>query len=155
MRGFRSIQLTTLVSFLLCYDYGFAYARFILEFTDGRKITVSNYEDLGQSIRVYTPNGSFAFRKEDVARIIDQKPPTQFVQAPVETPPPSRQLPETSPLVSPPVTPRAIVHDDPPLLPGWDFIAGVALEGLYRARFFVALFIGLKVFQFFLPASFR
>jgi len=49
--------------------------------------------------------------------------------------------------------PKAAAPDPLPSLPGE--VAGVVMGGLYRGRFFVALFIGLKALQFFLPASFR
>ena len=48
-----------------------ARAQFIIEFTDGNRITVSNYKDEGQKIKIHTLEGWFAFRKEDVANIID------------------------------------------------------------------------------------
>jgi hypothetical protein len=51
-----------------------AKAHFIIEFTDGTNITVSNYREIGQTVKVYTQQGWFAFRKEDIARIIDTTP---------------------------------------------------------------------------------
>ena len=145
-----------LVALLLVRDS--AYAKFTLEFTDGRKITVSNYKEVGQTVTVYTSNGSFAFRKSDIARIIDiespQPKPTRPMQAPAYTPPPAPQPTEERPTVSSPLIPRTTTHDPLPL-PDWDVMFGFVAEGVYRARFFIALFAGLKVLQFFLPASIR
>jgi hypothetical protein len=153
----RLLRLFPVLGVILLCLRDSADATSVLEFTDGRKITVSNYKEIGQSVRVYTPNGSFSFRKEDIARIINQDPPqpARSVQTPAETPPPVRQVKNENPPVSSPVTPRAATYDELPPLPGWDYITDVMMEGLHRARFFVALLIGLKVLQFFLPASLR
>ena len=51
--------------------------------------------------------------------------------------------------------PTTAAPDPLPSIPGWEEMAGVVMEGLYRGRFFVALFVGLKALQFFLPTSFR
>lgn len=48
-----------------------ARADFIIEFTDGRHVTVGRYVDEEQTIRVYTPWGVIGFRKEDVKRITE------------------------------------------------------------------------------------
>jgi hypothetical protein len=46
-------------------------ADFIIEFTDGRQVTVGRYVDEGQTIKIYTPQGAIAFRKDDVKRITE------------------------------------------------------------------------------------
>jgi hypothetical protein len=150
-------RLFLVLGLFLLLSWDVAHARAVLEFTDGRKITVSNYEDIGQAIKVYTSNGSFAFRKKDIARIIDQEspPPTRSVQVPVDTPLPLPRPKEERPTTSSLTTPRTASHDALPSLPGWDEAADLVMEGLYRARFFVALFVGLKLLQFFLPTSFH
>jgi hypothetical protein len=66
-----SSQLILVFSALFCLFPVVARAQFIIEFTDGNRITVSNYKDEGQRIRIHTLEGWFAFRKEDVANIID------------------------------------------------------------------------------------
>jgi len=62
-------------------------AHFIIEFTDGTRVTVSNYKEVGQTVKVYTQAGWFAFRKDDVARVIDTNPGKgrQSPDAPAET----------------------------------------------------------------------
>lgn len=151
------LRLFLVLGLFLLLTWDVAYARAVLEFTDGRKITVSNYEDIGQAIKVYTPNGSFAFRKKDIARIIDQEssPPPKSAPVPIDPLPPVRQPKEERPSASPLTTLSTASHDALPPLPGWDDVADLVMEGLYRARFFVALFVGLKILQFFLPTSFH
>ena len=46
-----------------------AQADFIIEFTDGRQVTVGQYVDEGRTIKIYTPQGAIGFRKDDVKRI--------------------------------------------------------------------------------------
>jgi hypothetical protein len=48
-----------------------ARADFIIEFMDGRQVTVSRYVDEGQTIKIYTPQGMLGFRKADVKRITE------------------------------------------------------------------------------------
>ena len=160
MPSLRFLPLLSILAALLFFPQASAHAKFTLEFTDGRKITVSNYEEMGQTVKVYTSNGSFAFRKNDIARITNQEP----LQAKRPAPAPAYTLAPTAapepqptaerPTVSAPVTPLASTHDTP-LFPGWDDMFGFVTEGMYRARFFIALFAGLKLLQFFLPASLR
>ncbi len=69
---FLFIVLTFGALLLLLSDIAQAY--FIIEFIDGTRITVSNYKEVGQTVKVYTQEGWFAFRKDDVARIIDTNP---------------------------------------------------------------------------------
>ncbi len=47
-----------------------AHAQFLIEFTDGRQMTVRSYKEEGEKVKVYTPSGSFAFRKGDVKQIV-------------------------------------------------------------------------------------
>jgi hypothetical protein len=46
-------------------------ADFILEFTDGRKVTVGRYVEEGQTIKIYNALGAISFRKADVKRITE------------------------------------------------------------------------------------
>jgi hypothetical protein len=161
VRSFRSIQLAVVIALLLCYDYVPAHAKFILEFTDGRKLTVSNYKEIGQSIRVYTPNGSFAFRKEDIARIVNAEraqptpQPTPPERSTIAAPLASVRQEEASPPVPAAVTPRAAEGEALPPFPGWDEAVDLAAEGLYRARFVIGLLVGLKALKMVFAASFR
>lgn len=46
------------------------WADFVIEFTDGRQITIGHYVDKGRTIAVHTARGIIGFRKEDVKRIL-------------------------------------------------------------------------------------
>ena len=71
MSRYCSSRLVLALSALLFLLPVAAQAQFIIEFTDGNWITVSNYKEENQKIKIHTSEGWFAFRKEDVARIID------------------------------------------------------------------------------------
>src|SRR5215470_5681936 len=47
-----------------------AQADFIIEFLDGRKVTVGHYFEEGQTIKIYTPQGTVGFPKAEIKRII-------------------------------------------------------------------------------------
>jgi len=49
-------------------------AHFIIEFTDGTRIIVSNYKEVDRAVKVYTKEGWFAFLKNDITKIIDTNP---------------------------------------------------------------------------------
>ena len=155
MPRLQYLRVFSLLSVILLLTQESAHANFILEFTNGRKVTVSNYEEIGQNVKVYTPNGSFAFRKEDIVHISDMRQPRPTPPAQPAASLHSTTQIETSP--APPSTsmPTTAAPVPLPSLPGWEEMAGVVMEGLYRGRFFVALFVGLKALQFFLPTSFR
>jgi hypothetical protein len=46
-----------------------AQADFVIEFVDGRKVTVGHYFEEGAMIKIYTPQGSIGFSKAEVKRI--------------------------------------------------------------------------------------
>jgi hypothetical protein len=48
-----------------------ARADFVIKFTDGGQVIVHRYVEEGQTIKVYTPQGTISFRKDDVARITE------------------------------------------------------------------------------------
>ncbi len=48
-----------------------AQADFIIEFTNGSRMTVSKYKEESATVKVYTAQGWFGFRKEDISEIID------------------------------------------------------------------------------------
>ena len=58
------------LSGLLFLSTATAYAQFLIEFTDGQRIKVASYKEEGEQVTVYTPSGSFAFRKGDVKQIV-------------------------------------------------------------------------------------
>src|SRR5229473_5604189 len=96
MSRYCSSQLVLALSALLFLLPVAAQAQFIIEFTDGNRITVSNYKEEGQKIKIHTLEGWFAFRKEDVTQIIDlttgkkvrslDSPPDTKLAAPSQTP---------------------------------------------------------------------
>lgn len=47
-----------------------AQADFIIEFLDGRKVTVGHYFEEGATIKIYTPQGTIGFAKAEVKRIL-------------------------------------------------------------------------------------
>ena len=51
-----------------------ASAKYLIEFSDGQRMTVSNYEQAGDTVKVHTSLGSFAFRKDDVVHITNLNP---------------------------------------------------------------------------------
>jgi hypothetical protein len=59
-------------------------ADFSIEFTDGQRVTVSQYVDEGQTLKIYTPQGAIAFRKDDVKRITEVGI-TQSTDTPLDT----------------------------------------------------------------------
>ncbi len=61
-----------------------AWADFIIEFTDGRQVTVSRYVDEGQTIKIYAPQGAIGFRKDNVRRITEVGA-NQSINTPLET----------------------------------------------------------------------
>ena len=155
MRDFRLVQLAIVVVFVLVLGRVPAHAAFIIEFADGQKMTVSNYQEVGPYIKVFTLNGSFAFRKEDIIQIVgtEQKPaaPRPTTDAPL----PSARHEEPRQALPAAVTRKTATHDALPALPSWDGLFGLAMEGVYRGRFFIGFFVGVKVLQFFLPATFH
>jgi len=58
------------LSGLLFLSVATAHAQFLIEFTDGRQMKVASYREEGEQVTVYTPSGSFAFRKGDVKQIV-------------------------------------------------------------------------------------
>lgn len=156
MRDFRLVQFVIVVMIILVLGRVSAHAAFIIEFADGRKITVTNYQEIGPHIKVYTLNGSFAFRKADIVRIVntEQQPSTPLTRPMTDAPLPSVRHEES--LQAPPAaaTRRAATHDALPPLP-WADMFDFAMDGVYRGRFFIGLFVGFKVLQFFLPATFH
>ena len=69
-----SIRVTFLLGMLLLFQPPTVFAKYLIEFADGQRMTVSNYEEIGDTLKVHTSLGSFAFRKDDVIHITDLNP---------------------------------------------------------------------------------
>jgi len=156
-RLMQPAQFAIVVIILLLIERVPAHAAFVLEFADGRKMTVANYQEVGPTVKVYTVNGSFAFRKKDIVRIVstEQQPSPALARPMTDAPLPAARSDES--LHAPPsiVTRQTATHDALPLLPSWADLVDFAMVGVYRGRFFIGIFVGFKVLQFFLPATFH
>ena len=56
------IRILFLLGALLLFQPLSASAKYLIEFADGQRMTVSNYEQVGDTVKVHTSLGSFAFR---------------------------------------------------------------------------------------------
>ena len=137
-----------------------ASAKYLIEFADGQRMTVSNYEETGDTVKVYTSLGSFAFRKNDVVHITNLNPgqkkkpvaekesvsSIQVKQDPLPTPTPvvEAKKPDPKPTQHPATRSKEMQ----------DFVSQIE-DGLFRMRYVFALIIGLKVFKIFFAASVR
>ncbi len=61
-----------------------ARADFIIKFTDGGQVIVHRYAEEGQTIKVYTPQGTISFRKDEVERITEVDA-NKSISTPLET----------------------------------------------------------------------
>ncbi len=156
-RLMQSAQFVIVVLIILVIERIPAHAAFMLEFADGRKMTVANYQEVGPTIKVYTVNGSFAFRKKDIVRIVstEQQPSPPLARPMTGAPLPSARHEESLHASPSTVTRQTATHDAPLSLPGWTDLVDFAMAGVYRGRFFIGLLVGVKVLQFFLPATFH
>jgi preprotein translocase subunit SecF len=140
---------------LLLFQPLTASAKYLIEFADGQRMTVSNYEQAGDTVKVHTSLGSFAFRKDDVVHITDlnprekKKPVAEKVERPVQ---PKKEATQGAVLAEkkPQSKPDAI--SDTQSKEMQDFMSQVE-DGLFRMRYMFALIIGLKVFKIFFAAS--
>jgi hypothetical protein len=141
---------------LLCVLPITAQAKFLIEFTDGHNMTVANYEERGDTIKVYTSLGSFAFQKQDITKITNlntekkTKKPTATAKArPFSSSPPEKE-PEVLALEKrPDPSPQKEQHTSSPL----ENIASQVEDGLFRMRYVFALAAGLKALKIFFAAS--
>ena len=155
MGHLRSLRLTFIFSALLCLLPVAAHAKFIIEFSDGHRMTVSNYEEQGEMLKVYTSLGSFSFHKADVIQITkaDERNPTK----PAETRKHSVHIPEKEyGEILPesgdiPPQPQEQPRSSSPIQ---DFASQIE-DGLFRMRYIFALAIGIKALKVFLAASVR
>lgn len=153
----HSIRMLLLLGALLLFQPLTASAKYLIEFADGQRMTVSNYEETGETVKVHTSLGSFAFRKDDVVHITDlnpgqkKKPAAEKVQRFVQPKTEDTQiavLAEQKPQNKP--TPIPGTHSKEMQ----DFMSQIE-DGLFRMRYVFALIIGLKVFKIFFAASVR
>jgi len=151
------IRILFLLGALLLFQPLTASAKYLIEFADGQRMTVSNYEEAGDTVKVHTSLGSFAFRKDDVVHITDlnpgekKKPVAEKVQRPVQ---PQKEDTQVAVLAEkkPQSKPAPISGTQSKEMQ--DFMSQVE-DGLFRMRYVFALIIGLKVFKIFFAASVR
>ena len=157
MNHHYSIRVTFLLGTLLLFQPSTASAKYLIEFADGQRMTVSNYEEIGDTLKVHTSLGSFAFRKDDVIHITDLNPGEKknSLNEKVEHPRQPKQeraqvdvLAEKKPHSKPDSAPETQTKEME------NFMSQVE-DGLFRMRYVFALIIGLKVFKIFFAASVR
>lgn len=156
MRHRFSLRATFGLCALLCLLPISAHAKFLIEFADGHNMTVANYEERGNTVKVYTSLGSFSFQKSDIINITDldagkkAKKPAVTVKARPLPPPPVTKEPETPALEKRPVTtPPKEQKKSSPL----EDVASQVEDGLFRMRYVFALAAGLKALKIFFAAS--
>ena len=143
-----------------------AHAKFIIEFADGHRMTVSNYEETEREVKVYTSLGSFAFRREDVVQIIDTNPGKKAKSVEPLPEPGSSSVQGGEEQAARPQGEEAKAKTEkrPDLAQVkealgnsaevQDFVTQVE-DGLFRMRYVFALIIGLKAVKLFFAASVR
>jgi len=160
MYRYHPFRIILLLGALLLIHPLTASAKYLIEFADGQRMTVSNYEETGDTVKVYTSLGSFAFRKNDVVHITNLNPGQKKKPVAEKENPSSIQAKQ-----DPPPTPAPVVEvkkPDPKPTPHpatqskemQDFVSQIE-DGLFRMRYVFALIIGLKVFKIFFAASVR
>lgn len=148
-------------------------AQYLIEFTDGRQMTVPSYKEEGEKVKVYTPSGSFAFRKDDIKRIETLHEPEAKKTGPESLDGPARverPKPEPAPVVAPaePLktekpAPKGFEGDLTPTDQLWDALSHVPMENffdfvtssLYQLRYLIGLLALGKILKIFLIGSMR
>jgi len=152
-------------------------AQFIIEFTDGNRITVSNYKEEGQKIKIRTSEGWFAFRREDVANIIDLTTDKKARNLPSPQDMPSTSSAEIKEKAKPQIVESAPaperskaltkIETRPTLellreaassvgtLPKFQDLFEQVKKGIFEIRYVIALLLGVKVLKIFFSASIR
>jgi len=156
MRHHFPLQIILVLSALLLLLPVSAHAKFDLEFVDGHHMTVANYEESGEIVKVHTSLGSFAFQKNDIVKITDLDPgkkakkPTTIAKVPLPlTPAPDKEPEDASPVERGPSTPVGSTRGVSPL----EDVAAQVEDGLFRMRYVVALVVGVKALKIFFAAS--
>ena len=163
MYRYHPFRVVLLLGALLLVHPLTASAKYLIEFADGQRMTVSNYEETGDTVKVYTSLGSFAFRKNDVVHITNlnpgqkkkltaaEKDESSVIQAQTKPDP----LPAPAPVVEvKKPDPKPAQHPATRSKEMQDFVSQIE-DGLFRMRYVFALIIGLKVFKIFFAASVR
>jgi len=176
MSRYCSSQLVLALCALLFLLPVAAQAQFIIEFTDGNRITVSNYKEEGQKIKIHTLEGWFAFRKEDVARIIDlttgkkvrslDSPPDTKAASPAEMK--EKAKPQTVESEPAPEKNKALTEIETRstlelLKEAASYLGTTSLQdlfervkgGVFQLRYVLALLLGVKVLKIFFSAGIR
>ena len=158
MRHHIPLRITVVLSALLFLLPVAAHAKFIIEFADGHHMTVANYEENGDTVKVHTSLGSFAFQKNDIVKITDLDPgkktkkPTATAKATMpQAPTPAKEHTEASPIERPAKTTPRPTREDSPL----EDVASQVEDGLFRMRYVFALVAGVKALKIFFAASAR
>ena len=148
-------------------------AQYLIEFTDGRRMTVPSYKDEGEKVKVYTPSGSFAFQKGDIKRIKTlrdpqaKRPEAKALDMPARIAP---KKPEPAPVVAQAelaktqkLTPKASLSDLTPTDQLWDALSQVQMgnffdfvkSSLYQIRYLIGLLAFGKILKIFLIGTVR
>jgi hypothetical protein len=149
MRRPSPLQILFVLSALLFLLPVSAHAKFIIEFADGHRMTVANYEENGDTVRVHTSLGSFAFQKKDIVKITDldggkkAKKPVATAKASATPEPPPVERSTKAP-------PSPTRHSSP-----LEDVASQVEDGLFRMRYVFALMAGVKALKIFFAASAR
>jgi len=158
MRHRFSFRTTFGLCALLCLLPISAHAKFLIEFADGHNMTVANYEQQGDTVKVYTSLGSFAFQKNDIVNITDldagkkaKKSPVTAKARPLPTPPVAKEPETPTPEKRSAPTPQKEQKNSSPL----EDVASQVEDGLFRMRYVFALAAGLKALKIFFAASTR
>ncbi|MSQ47372.1 MAG: hypothetical protein EXR78_03120 [Deltaproteobacteria bacterium] len=157
-RHYYPIRLFFLLGALLLFQPSTASAKYLIEFADGQRMTVSNYEEIGSTVKVYTSLGSFAFRKDDVVHITNLNPGEK--KNPLTEGKETRSVQSKKGDAQISVLAEKKPASEPAPITGTqtkemqNFMSQVE-DGLFRMRYVFALIIGLKVFKIFFAASVR
>jgi len=115
MRHRFPLRTTLGLCALLCLLPISAHAKFLIEFADGHNMTVANYEEQGNTVKVYTSLGSFSFQKSDIINITDldagkkaKKPAVTAKARPLPPPSAVKEQEAPAPEKRPTSTPRSL-----------------------------------------------
>ncbi len=158
MRHPSPLRIIFVLSALLFLLPVSAHAKFIIEFADGHRMTVANYEENGDTVRVHTSLGSFAFQKKDIVKITDldggkkaKKPVATAKASATPNPAPVKERLEPPPVERSTKVPPSPTRHSSPL----EDVASQVEDGLFRMRYVFALVAGVKALKIFFAASAR
>ncbi len=156
MRHRFSLRATFGLCALLCLLPISAHAKFLIEFADGHNMTVANYEEHGNTVKVYTSLGSFSFQKSDIVNITNldagkkaKKPAVTAKARPLPLPSEAKKPEASTPEKRPSSSPQKEQKKSSPL----EDVASQVEDGLFRMRYVFALAAGLKALKIFFVAS--